>query len=100
MQSHRMPWNGTRPALLLVYPNPACHCKRADNHLHRLSQLGEVLVLLIELLLQSLQTLLLALTDGVVLVGLLAALEGITVSARQQTCSMSRLQRFVRSQRF
>lgn len=42
----------------------------------------EVLLLLLELLLELNELLLLALADGVVLVGLLSSLEGVTVEPR------------------
>lgn len=47
--------------------------------LHVLGEALEVLLLLLELLLELNELLLLALADGVVLVGLLSSLEGVTV---------------------
>lgn len=47
-------------------------------HIHVLGEAIEVLTLLVELLAERKKLLLLALADGVILVGLLAALEGIT----------------------
>ena len=53
--------------------------KRNGVDKHVVRELLQVLLLLLELLLQFQQLLLLALLDGVVLGGALAALEGITV---------------------
>lgn len=49
---------------------------------HVLGEALEVLLLLLELLLELNELLLLALADGVVLVGLLSSLEGVTVEQR------------------
>lgn len=52
-----------------------------DQNSHMVGQLFEVILLLAELLAQLEQLLLLTLADSVVLVGLLALLEGVTIMA-------------------
>lgn len=56
--------------------------------IHVLGETVEVLALLIELLPEREELLLLAQADGVVLVGLLAALEGVTTVEKQSTVSI------------
>lgn len=59
---------------------------RRVNFSHVVGQLLQVSLLLVELLLEFEEPLLLALANGVVLVGALAALEGVTVSEAWLAC--------------